>query len=278
MIHKQFKSLMQGLLVLIAMYINVTSAEILFEDGFESAELSKQQNGVKWISPTNTGIIDSTAKHGGHSLEFNYKATNDTEDSTAEQRFLLGDFYKDIWISYEIFIPKNYQHRTTTGANNNKGFLMLWGGDYANPTGFKLGTEFWPNPDGSSTASIRLSGVGFDKHYWGACPNAVKLSDRGQWIRVVAHFKYATAANNDGIVQIWKVYTDGRKELACNITNGDWYSPVATGFDRGYILGWSNSGFIEQTKFYIDNFKVSTDSLLDVSDNPPKTPPATLKN
>jgi hypothetical protein len=70
-------------------------------------------------------------------------------------------------------------------------------------------------------------------------------------------------------VQVWKIYKDGTKELACDITNGDWYAPTATGFDRGYILGWSNSGFTEETIFHIDNVKISTESLLDVIDNPP---------
>jgi hypothetical protein len=159
----------------------MASAQVLFEDGFESADLNTQKNGIKWNGSSYTRVVDNTSKHGGHSLAFIYKATDPKYDSWAEQPFSLGKFYKDIWFSYDMLIPQNYFHRKNPGdGSNNKGFLMLWGGDYGNPTGFKLGTEFWPNPDGSSYASVRLSGVGFDKNYWSACPKAVKLSDRGQ--------------------------------------------------------------------------------------------------
>lgn len=257
-------------------------ADSLFSDNFESDVLKTSGDGFKWSSPVYTSIIGPTssvatnsfAKSSGtddnsNSLEFVYKATDEATDSWSEQRFSLGGYYKDIWVSYDFFVPTNYYHRTTSGSNNNKGFLMMWSDDYSKPTGPKIGPEFWPNADGSSKASIRLSGVGFDKHFWAACPSVIKLSDRGQWIKIVAHYKYASEANNDGIAQIWKIYKDGARELACNITDGAWYYPTAPGFNNGYILGWSNSGFNEETKFRVDNFEVSTDSLLT---NPPLNP------
>lgn len=246
----------------------------LFEDGFESNELKAVKNNIQWGSSTNTQVSTEQVKAGTYSLKFTYVATDETKDSWSEQRFSLGKPYKDIWISYDIHIPENYYHRNVSnGSSNNKGFLMLWSGDYSNPTGPEMGTEFWPEKDGSSTASIRLAGAGFDKHYWNACPRIVKISDRGQWIQITAHFKYATAANNDGVVQLWKTYSDGRYELVCNITNGAWYAPAAQGFDNGYLMGWSNSGFAEETRFYIDNFLVSEEPLMQMPKPPSNTPP-----
>ncbi len=241
----------------------------IFTDGFESQNLKTSINGVSWGSSAYTQISNEKAKDGIYSLKFSYAPTDDTKDSWSEQRFSLGKAYKEIWISYDILIPENYFHRTTSyGSSNNKGFIMLWSGDYSNPTGPEIGTEFWPNQDGSSTASIRLAGVGFDKHYWQACPGIVEISDRGKWITIIAHLKYASANNNDGVVQIWKTYADGKIEQPCNMTDGAWYTPNANGFESGYIMGWSNSGFNEQTNFYVDNFKVSETPLKNIPSPP----------
>jgi len=237
----------------------------IFEDGFESQSLKTVKNGIAWDSSTNTKISSEHAKDGLYSLKFTYAPTDEKGDSFSEQRFKLGKPYKELWISYEIRIPENYHHRNTSyGSSNNKGFIMLWGGDYSNPSGFKLGTEFWPEGDGSSTASIRLSGSGYDKHLWGACPKIVKMSDRGQWIKITVHVKYASAASTDGIFRVWKTYSDGKGEIVCNISDGEWFVPASEGFDNGYLLGWSNSGFNEETTFFIDNFIISENPLMPI--------------
>ena len=54
-------------------------------------------------------------------------------------------------------------------------------------------------------------------------------------------------------------------------TNGPWYTLDGYGgFDRGYFLGWSNSGFDEDTVFYIDNVEFSTTSLIGTVISAPK--------
>ncbi len=239
------------------------AAPALFSDGFESQGLGTVSNNVQWSSSVAVQVSNEYAKDGAYSLKFTFPATDETRDSWSEQRFSLGKPYKEIWISYDLRVPENYYHREpASGSSNNKGFLMLWSGDYGNPSGPLIGTEFWPESDGSSTASVRLYGVGFDKHFWGACPGIVKISDRGKWIKITTHTKYASSANNDGIARLWKTYSDGKTELACNITNGAWYAPSAQGFDSGYLMGWSNSGYATETRFFIDNFVVSETPLM----------------
>lgn len=239
-------------------------ADIIFQDGFEGGNLAASANGFKWTQATSTSVVSTYSKSDSRSLQFFYKATADLRDSWAEQRFYLGKNYKDIWISYDLRVPDNYYHRNQSdGSSNNKGFIYMWSGDYSSPTGPLLGPEFWANSDGSSKGSIRLFGQGYDKHFWSACPSTIKLSDRGKWIRIVSHLKYASSANNDGIVQIWKIYEDGTRDLSCSITNGAWYVANAPGFDSGYLLGWSNSGFSADTSFYIDNVTFATHSLLE---------------
>ena len=261
--------------VLFSTFATPVQSAVIFEDGFESGNLSTTQNGFRWVGSTRTEVNSVNPRTGSRSLQFFYHANADGEDGWSEQRFALGGNYTDIWAAYDMRIPNNYYHRDQSDSANNKGFLYLWSGDYASPSGPMLGPEFWPLGDGSSKASIRLFGRGYDQHIGsGVCPNPIKLSDRGKWFRIVAHYKYASSANNDGIVQIWKQYPDGTQEVACSITNGAWYAANSPGFDSGYILGWANSGYSEDTYFYVDNFKVATHSLLDETstESPPLAP------
>jgi len=246
-------------------------AATIVEDGFEAGNLATSQNGFKWSDSTKTSVKAGVAKTGKYSLQFYYPANQ----SLAEQRIDLGGNYKDIWVSYDILIPANYYHTAGSTSPNNKGFLYLWSGDYSNPTGPGVGPNFWPMGDGSSKASIYNWGKGLDIHYGnGTCENGViKLSDRGKWIKIVAHYKYASSANNDGIAQIWKIYDDGTVEQACNLTKGAWYVAGAPGFNTGYILGWANAVYNQDTYFYLDNFKASTDSLLTNATQSPPMPP-----
>jgi len=247
-------------------------AATIFEDGFEKGALTASTNGFEWTTATKTKVVTGNAKTGTYSLQLAYEAEPNGSDSWTEQRFSLGKNYPEIWVSYDIKIPSNYVHRDQTDSANNKGFLYLWEGEYGAASTLLLGPEFWPNSDGSSSASVRLRSQIHDKHFWDLTTNAIKLSDRGKWIHIVAHYKYASSKNNDGIVQIWKIYSDGTKDQIINLTDGAWYIAGAKGFQYGYLLGWSNSGFAQATTFYIDNFKASTDSLLDESTPAPQPP------
>jgi hypothetical protein len=66
--------------------------------------------------------------------------------------------------------------------------------------------------------------------------------------------KVPTAANNDGVIQIW---VDG--VLASNKTNLPGYPPDGIGnyFESGYLLGWANSGFQEGQSMFIDDVSIS---------------------
>lgn len=246
-------------------------AQIIFQDDFESGDLSKRQNNFSWASSRATTVSSDRAKSGSRSLKFTFEAVPSGQDSFSEQRFELGGNYPELWVRYDLFVPSNYFHRNDPPSANNKGFLYLWSGDYGRPDGPGMGPNFWPNSDGTSFASHYVWGPGLDKHYNHQMPKAIEAADRGKWIRIVAHYKYASSANNDGVAEIWKT-RDGVTEKILNIQNGAWYIPGQPGFNRGYLLGWANSGFAEETTFYIDNITFSTRSLLE-SDGPAPSPP-----
>lgn len=232
-----------------------SGAVLLFEDDFESGNLSKSANGFRWTDSTRDIVVSSaTARNGTYSLQFTYPAVADGEDGMSEQRFYLGGNYRDVTVEYDLLIPANYYHRTQSGAANNKGFLYLWANTYGDPRPL-VATNFWPDGSGQSIGSIytRPNDLG---HYMEFTAPAIASSDAGKWLHIVVRYAYASAANNDGIAQIWKTPEGGTQVQIVNKTNGPWYHADGTGFDNGYLLGWSNSGFAQETRLYIDNFKV----------------------
>ena len=251
----------------------LSNAEILFEDDFENGMNNSVNGSAGWTSSVRTSVSSVQTKSGNSSLEFIYPVSP-SGDAFSEQRYVLGGAYTEIWASYDIYIPLNYVHENLASSNNNKGYLYVWSGSsYSSPNGPGMGPNFWPNPDGSSKASHYTWAPGMDRHYWGAMPEAIKLSDRGQWIKIIAHYKYASAANNDGVAEMWKQYSNGTLTKVMDIQNGAWYVEGQSGFTHGYILGWANSGFRSETRFYIDNVTFSTTPLLDQNALFPPSPP-----
>lgn len=235
--------------------------QVLFSDGFESGNLSHTEGGVSWSTSVSTAVVTDRPRTGSYSLRFNFAAVPPGEDCTAEQRFSLGGNYPEIWCEYDLYIPENYYHRSDPPSSNNKGFLYLWSGDYGTPSGPGLGPNFWPATGGTSSGSQYAWGPGIDKHFWDSMPNAIEAADRGKWVKIICHYKYASVANNDGVSEIWKV-RDGTRYKIMDIQNGDWYVPGQPGFSVGYLFGWANSGFDEQTRLYVDNLIFSTEPLV----------------
>lgn len=137
-------------------------------------------------------------------------------------------------------------------------------------TGPALVLNYWPRPSGESHLILFAggpqkpdgSGQMFRKNYWDEGGQIFEIADRGKWLTIIVHAKYATPANDDGTFRLWKV-RDGETIPVLDKTDDAWYVPGQPGFDQGYLLGQSNSGFAEDTIFYIDNIKFSTTSLLE---------------
>ena len=266
------KFLMVFIAIINLFYSIPAISDVFFTDGFETNNLSHSENGFRWTDSVSGQVNSVNPKSGSSSYEFLYTGGPDGEDSWSELRFSLGGYYPDLWVSYDLYIPDNYYHRSQSSSANNKGHLYLWTGSYGNPDGIGLGPNLWPNGSGGSNASMYVWGSGHDEHYWGACSNIIEASDQGKWLHIVIHYKYATASNNDGVARIWKIYEDGSGKIPCNITDGRWYAAGASGFDTGYILGWANSGFDTDTRFYLDNVVFSTTHLLTGISTVPKPP------
>ena len=261
------------LLTFVAMFVIATKsfAGVFFADGFEpGGATSISTNGASWGDKAYVSLSNSRAKSGTTSLEFRYLAT-DSGDAWAEQKFSLGEKFKEIWIKYDLYVPDNYYHRNQVGSSNNKGNFMLWSGSYSSSPQI-LAIEWWPNNGASEISNEWRTGTNTSYHYKN--PNDVRpdflgsgnahikaidpAKDNGRWVEFIIHVKVSDIDSNTGITDMWK---DG--ELIWSIRSATNYASTEemNHFEFGYLLGYSNSGFTEETRFYIDDVVFSTDSI-----------------
>lgn len=279
--------------ILLCLPFNAAQAGQISTIDFESGSTKageKLQNGFYWNVGKNTTVSSEKSKNGSYSLKFAYPAAKEGDDSFSEQRFTLGGYYPDLWIKYDIYIPSNYTHRSGPGSDNNKGFLHIWAGTYEGEGrgGPLYGPNFWPSSNGGSAVRFwigsRINNVGQGIGHYGPTVKVIEPNDFGHWMTIVIHAKYASSSNDDGVYELWKTDWQGVKTKILDIHDGPFYATwpdgsIAKGFNQGYLLGWANSGFAEETKVYIDNIKFSTTSLLNddsVANNLARPDPPTM--
>jgi hypothetical protein len=194
--------------------------------------------------------------------------------------------YPEIWVSYWMRVPANYFHRGLTVGNNNKGWLMLWKDRYANhgssipedeitPT---MNSFHWWNAGGTdqshpeygvSTLRIVNSRDNSSLGQRGSAtfvrprerrPNghayAFLQDEYGIWVHYAFGMKVASSRSAaDGFT---RVYKNGDLAIAWEGEIGGSDRPEKNGYDRGYIMGYHNSGYDEPTTFYITNWRIGT--------------------
>lgn len=234
--------------------------------------------------------------------------------SKAEKRTESGSSsvaHGEIWFGYSLRIPDNYFHRRAYKAdgsarpNNNKGWITLWKNKYSQPSGSAFGIGFramnegqvnpssnWFDPAVSDGDSYITLGLLKGTTRWDSRPapsyvapalkmkeskvRAVGTDEAGKWIDYVFGIRVSSATSSAGPHNgFLKIYKDG--ELAAEFTGLDnWYNGPSenNGFDRGYLMGYHNSGYAQETIYYLTNFRVGT-TKADVIDLANKaSPPA----
>ncbi len=145
-------------------------------------------------------------------------------------------------------------------GHNNKFFLVWQGGYGSSTTGNMVDFEFWSNDRGSSKLSYypaKDNGAWKPGHTF-ANENIIdKETDRGKWMEIIIHIKISGPSNDNGILHLWK---NGNEYL--HVTDLPNYSELGFNyFQYGYLLGWSNSGYTEETLMYIDDVVFSTKEI-----------------
>jgi hypothetical protein len=236
-----------------------------FQDNFD-AGTRLSANGFTWGASTAVTVSTERAYSGTHALRSNYSAAAVGRDGNSEQRFNLGRYVSELSIDYMLYVPANFNHRVEAPDNNK--FIMLWRDQYGSQNGtWQIGWEYTRNGDTLSNGRFMSSRWDFD---WvtdgGAWPSPYPVRSMpmmgtsgpiraGQWNRVQIHVKAASSRTaEDGQSHLWVNGT-----LIHSYTKGRFHNFNAAVTEaqlrNGYFMGWANSGFTEQTTFFIDDVK-----------------------
>lgn len=232
-----------------------------FADNFDTGARFNA-NGFTWNSTGSRVTVSSErAFSGSFALRFRFGPDSLGKDSSAEQRFNMGRYLSGYWVDYMLYVPANFVHRAES-PNNNK-FFMTWRDTYSDATGgtWRVGYEYQ-----GTSSTLRPMSSRWDLNSWtsgglnhpqlgapffgGTGP--LKL---GQWNRVRLQFRAASSRTaSDGIMRMWV-----NNALFAELTTGRFHNfydtPVDAVLRNGYFFGWSNSGFTEETVFFIDDVK-----------------------
>ena len=283
----------------------LAQSEIIFQDDFETADKSATNaDGFVWGHGRRVAVVmqdpvdgpvkvyeqapiyeiqdatmpdgatrDWTAFNGEYSLMFNYPSVAEMEatgvEPFSEIRFDIGVPRRELWISFMLKVPPNYNH---SPAINNKLFTIWMDGYLQSGEGTTLLVQYWPDQAGGAYLHWQRSS-NFDT------VNTVQTyddflhypTDQGRWMQLVIHLKASsTNAKSDGKIGIWRRW-DG-DSLFTNIADWNGIVPVPEsdpiGWKAGYIMGWANKGFEVETEWQIDNFILSTTSLITGASKP----------
>jgi hypothetical protein len=256
---------------------------MLFSDDFESGSRSDVQNGFSWSTSSNNVTVENEiARSGSYSLRFRHNPKNNCEDSTAQQNFSIGQQVTEFWMEYYLYFPDGSesfankywvrdQSMCSAPQVNNKGFRVyggqdghsgalegydnknLLGFDFSGGLGSTVGNaSIYPGTTGDGI----LVGRGYHHHGLNYRSNAVSDNERGRWVQLRLHVKMSTDYQTvDGVYEFW---WDGVKLFDSSTL---WISDVNGQYpywERGYIFGWANSGFDQETKIYLDDFQFYT--------------------
>lgn len=277
-------------LALASFLASAANGEPLIVDSFESGDMSAtNEDGFDWGRNNRTSVVtadgvvysngekdiaipsgrDWEPKVSDHSLRFRYPAG----EPMAEQRFNLGRHYNDVWVTYWIRVPINF----TQGSQNSK-FLSLWPSTYD-----RAGTVTWQTrPNGSGGANLVYQDGGVTSGEADSTPFIAVPDDRGRWMHVAAHVKAASGPNeNDGTIQFFRRWEESSYTKIHEKLNADTWddSGDMQGISQGYIMGWANDPYDQDTEWLLDEFAVHTQSPIDnfALSNKPNPPVLTLK-
>ena len=248
------------LFCLLSLFPYFANAEVFFSDGFESGDFSYTDptSGADWGDTTSVTVSTDSVRTGSYSAKFTYWGDVDLgEDAWSELRFFLGSELTEVYVSFYILFPSDFVIRDTPSTDNTK-LTYIWGDSYADDKN-KIGIEFeeelkfllkarkldgFPScSDSSSTGYISTAGL-YDF-----------TSKRGDWMNIEYRYKL-DSGSGDGAVQMW---VDGVLALDDDPLAWDGAPCGLNEFlQHGYLMGWSNSGFDEDTYVYIDDVVFST--------------------
>ena len=228
-----------------------------FSDDF-AGPARNNANGFTWNS---TGArVAPVVFDGFNCLRFRFGPDAIGEDSSAEQRFEMGRNLSELWVEYDLHIPSNFALRADFPANNK--FLALWTDTYDAAGRITVVLEYERN--GTDSSRSRSIANGSESQAAGMLSNAgdrtytesfITAAKAGAWYRIRVHFRMASASGQtNGVFEVMmgnELVWRSRSDYVWYPVNG---SSVAY-IRNGYLMGWANSGFTDETDFHLRDIK-----------------------
>jgi hypothetical protein len=236
-----------------------------YTQGTTEATARANADGFTWSTGNaRTSVAEVPAGRSGWGLQFRYGPDADGADSSAEQRFNMGRDLAAVWIEYSLYVPANFAHRSQASSTNNK-FLMIWNTTYGSGSGtWQAGYEYTRSTATASNVRIMSS--------LESGTNSLFVTDRasfadngkafigtgrplvpGSWHTIRLQFQRSSASEaSDGVMRVWIDGTLFAESFGKFRNNADAGTTV---LKQGYFMGWSNSGFTEETLFFIHGAK-----------------------
>ena len=234
-----------------------------FSDDFETGNLNHEEGGFSWGTPDDCAVTTDNPYAGTHSLRFYYVGTVDGDASPQLNFELASPGYRELWFEYRIYFPDGteglgtaaYDHRVPPEGPSNNKFWKIAEVEGGAAVTFLLESypdtspvitkarPMWGNPD-DGVASNAYGDLGGEP--------LITESDLGNWVHWQFHLKVSDEGSTNGAWQMWK---DG--ELLISDTAIDNAPSVyAEGVLLvGYLMGWCNAGFDDDTYIWIDDVK-----------------------
>lgn len=245
-----------------------------FEDTFAGGQLnptsdfvySNDEGAINGFTVVASGATGAVVQDGyTHSLQGTYIAKPLGEPNGSPQlNFSWTTELDELWFEWVVHFPSTYVHRnnytppSTPLVDNNK-FWIFWGGAYSMGS-VQVGCELLTDGTGGTGTSngksysrplarrstdglyIEIAGIGNNVVIGSGAPCVP-----GTWNTIRGYMKKESSLGAaDGAYTQW--INGVRTEHATGVRIGaSDPAKVATGFHRGYFLGFANSGFTDDT-------------------------------
>lgn len=274
-------------LLLCTCVTSVTAQEKYFySDSFESGSLTETDHpSFRWTGTKSTGIVtavptpkvlsgtdigksssnrDWRARLGDNSLRIVFPA----KEFWAEQRFDLGQGLQEVWFKFDLRVPLNFTHENqAAGVPSNSKVFYVWMDDYSNKgKGATVGWEYWKQSGGISGLAVNIQSDNAKRHsghrHHFDFINA--NTDKGRWMSLIFHLKTSSKDGvADGIVSLYRKWDDENEYVRHQHITDAILPPQYGGFRQGYIMGWHNGKYVQDTEWLVDNFIVSSENILE---------------
>lgn len=262
----------------------ITDPDWVFEDGFEGTKDSEV-----WLGDgiyVDYGIQDPTDATNKVMAMTYVPNSEGAGDSWSEYDFRLGINAVQVVLCWRQYVPSDYNH-----IENNHKVFALWSGTYGKENAnISVSSEAW----GSDTYGGALPSVyvGVDGQNYGHSMNSndqtLWQDQEGKWVSISVFLELAENSDAFGRMEIYRdgelvtgTHSSTLTKAYSTAPEGSeliHYSERGNFIDQGTLLGWANGdddgGFLVNTEFLIDDFKITANSSFKDTDSlsAPKSP------